>query len=265
MKELETILCKLLRCDRGNLYLDQDSRPLTTYQLNRLSCILKKRISGHPLQYLTGQQDFMGLPFRVSPHVLIPRPETEILVQEVIECIGACFCCDDLRILDVGTGSGNIAIALAKFLKDVHVDAVDISDESLKVARANARLNRVESRVTFSSSDLFGCFNAQSDRFDVIVSNPPYICAHQYSSLPEDVRREPKGALIAQEDGLFFYGKIEKSARVFLKQGGMIFFEVGDDQALKVCEIFSNTSIWKSTRRVKDYCGVERVIIIEKV
>lgn len=265
MKELETILCKLLRCGRGNLYLDQDSHPLTTYQFNRLNCILKQRIGGYPLQYLTGEQEFMGLPFYVSPHVLIPRPETEILVQVAVERIGAYSCRDNPRVLDIGTGCGNIAVALAKFLNNICVDAVDISCESLKIAKANAHLNRVESRIAFFHSDLFDCFNAQRDRFDCIVSNPPYICARQYPFLPEDVRREPISALIAQENGLAFYYRIEKNARVFLESGGMVFLEVGDDQALKVCEIFSDSSVWKSTRCVKDYCGVERVVVVEKL
>lgn len=263
MNELETILCKLLCCDRNGLYLEDRRRPLSFHQFSRLNCILKKRINGEPLQYLTGEQEFMGLPFKVTPDVLIPRPETEILVQEAIELVSGRLTRES-RILDIGTGCGNIAIALAKFLEGVHIYAVDISLNSLEVAGANARLNHVDNRITFIQSDLFDCFDASGDQFDFIVSNPPYILSGQYSCLPEDVQREPKGALVAGEDGLFFYSRIEKNARPFLKKEGVIFLEVGDDQAAQVCEIFGDSSIWKSTSRVKDYCGVERVVVVEK-
>lgn len=263
MNELETILCKLLCCDRDGLYLNDRRRPLSFYQFSRLNCILKKRINGEPLQYLTREQEFMGLLFKVTPDVLIPRPETEILVQEAIERVSGCSI-HNCRILDIGTGCGNIAIALAKFIEGAHIYAVDISLNSLEVARGNARLNHVDGCITFIQSDLFDCFDAPSDQFDFIVSNPPYILSGQYACLPEDVQREPKGALMAGEDGLFFYSRIEENARLFLKKEGVIFLEAGDGQAAEVCEIFGDSSLWKNVRRVKDYCGVERVVVVEK-
>ncbi len=265
MNEMEMILCDLLRCNRASLYLNQGfCRPLTPRQLNRLSRILKQRIGGEPLQYLTGQQEFMGLSFKVSPHVLIPRPETEVLVGEVIDRMRPHCQNRAVRILDMGTGCGNIAVSLAKFLEGARLDAVDVSLDALEVAQVNARLNQVEGHIVFRHGNLFEGFNSQLDQFDCIVSNPPYIRERDYFHLPQDVRREPKGALIAGEDGLFFYRAIEEHARIFLKNPGMVFLEVGDDQAKQVCEIFNDSSVWKHVSRVKDYNGIDRVIVVEK-
>lgn len=265
MHELEVILCDLLDCNRGSLYLDNEKRrPLSLSQLNRLNRILKQRVAGEALQYLTGVQEFMGLTFKVSPDVLIPRPETEILVEQVINTMRS-FCREkEARILDVGTGSGNIAVSIAVFLKNARLDAVDISHKALDVALCNARLHHVEDRIVFRHADLFSVFDPQENLFDCIVSNPPYIRENDYFALPEDVRREPKLALTAGEDGLSFYRAIEKNARIFLKNHGKIFLEIGDDQAGDVCKIFGDTYFWKNISRVKDYNGIDRVIVIEK-
>ncbi len=263
MNEIETILTKLLKCDRSQLYLDKDRLTLGARRFNRLEQILKKRLSGQPLQYLIGEVEFMGLKLKVKPGVLIPRPETEILVENAIVRISASQEMTP-RILDLGTGSGNIAIALAKFLKGIQIYAVDISDLCLSVARTNARLNGVWNKITFVRSDLFSCFKGKNEMFDFLVSNPPYIAPHQYERLPDDVRHEPSLALLAKEEGLYFYSRIEEGARTSLKARGVIFLEIGDGQALDVRKIFKGSSLWKEVKFIKDYHGIERVAIIKK-
>ncbi len=263
MNEIETIFCKLLKCGRGDLYLDKARSPLGVKQLNRLEAILKSRVSGQPLQYLIGDVEFMGLRIKVKEGVLIPRPETEILVERAVEEISAkrkASC----SILDIGTGSGNIAIALAKFLKGSRICAIDLSDICLSAARANAMLNRVASRITFLISDLFACFKEKNEAFDFIVSNPPYIAEAEMRDLPESVRREPGLALLAKEGGLYFYSRIEKGSRKYLKEGGMLFLEIGDGQGKGISEIFSDRAIWKKPGFFNDLAGIERVAIIER-
>ncbi|PIY84026.1 MAG: peptide chain release factor N(5)-glutamine methyltransferase [Candidatus Omnitrophica bacterium CG_4_10_14_0_2_um_filter_44_9] len=263
MTEIEAIFCKLMKCGRSSLYLDRDNPPLAPGQYDRLTKILKHRAQGEPLQYLLGDTEFMGLRFKVRPGVLIPRPETEILVEEVLGFVSS----SDIerpRILDIGTGSGNIAVSLAKFLKDADIHAADISDVCVSLAKTNARLNGVSSKIFFHSSDIFSCFKGQDIKFDIIVSNPPYISAKEYKRLPMDVLAEPSLALIAGKDGLKFYKAIEKDSRSYLKRGGVIFLEIGYGQAEDIKKIFSSIDEWQGVRFVKDLSGIGRVAIIGK-
>ncbi len=264
MNEIETIFCKLLKCERSSLYLDRHRSLLNLKQYNSLEAILKKRIKGEPLQYLMGEVEFMGCRLKLKPGVLIPRPETGILVEEALKFISSLGQPDSL-ILDIGTGSGNIAVALAKFLKTVSVFAIDISDVCLSVARANARLNRLRGKIKFLKSDMFSTFEGGRERFDFIVSNPPYISSLEYNKLPQDVRREPESALLAGEDGLLFYRRIEEGARGFLKPGGIIFLEITAGLSLRLVDIFLDKSVWRDIRFVKDYNGIERVAIIRRI
>lgn len=262
MNEIEEILCKLYRCDRSGLYLDPH-RPLTPQQSNRLETLLKKRVGGEPLQYLVGDTEFMGLRLSVAPGVLIPRPETEILVQEALKEILASQKLTP-KILDIGTGSGNIAISLAVSLKEADVYAVDISSRSLRVAEENARTHGVHTRIKFLESDLFEVFKDSKMTFDFIVSNPPYIAASAYDSLPEDVKREPRLALLAEDKGFSFYSAIEKGARRFLSAAGTLFLELGDGQKSGIKEIFKARALWEGVRFIKDYNGVDRVAIVKR-
>lgn len=264
MNEIEAIFCQLLGCDRSSLYLESRRSFLDAKQYGKFEKILKKRISGSPLQYLLGDADFMGLRLRVKPGVLIPRPETEVLVDEALKMI----CCSGFknpRILDIGCGSGNIAISLAKFLKSACVEAIDISEICLSVAKSNARLHRVTSKIKFRRSDLFGCFKGGADLFDVIVSNPPYIADRDYETLPEDVRREPVRALVAPERGFYFYRKIEAGARQYLREQGFIFLEIGAGQVEGIKNIFADRSVWEEPQFVKDHNEIERVVIVKRV
>ena len=264
MNEIETILTILQKCDRSRLYLYKRSSLLDLERLNRLEKILKRRISGEALQYLVGDVEFMGLRLRVKPGVLIPRPETETLVETALARISASKIVMP-KILDIGTGSGNIAIAIAKFLTDGRIYAVDISDVCLRVAASNARLHRVRQRIVLRKSDLFSCFKGEKQVFDFIVSNPPYIAPAEYESLPRDVRQEPALALLARDNGLYFYPRIEEGARGYLKPGGVVFLEIGDSMARDLAKIFGDRSVWQEPRFVNDLAGIERVAVIEKV
>lgn len=266
MNEIETLLCKIYGCDRSSLYLDVARAPLSPPEASRLERLLRRRISGAPLQYLTEDAVFMDLRLSVRPGVLIPRPETEILVGEAIREIAAAGK-KRVRILDIGTGSGNIAIALAahRFSKALKVFAVDISDACLDTARRNARKCGVEEKIIFLKSDLFGCFGKRGVRFDLIVANPPYIPIARYDFLPEDVRREPALALLGGEDGLDFYRRIEDEAKGYLCPGGSLVLEIGDDQREGIEDIFADSTAWASLRFVKDWNGRDRVVVIQRV
>ena len=270
MNELETIFCKVFGCNRSSLYLDT-KKPLGSKEERSLEKIFKGRLRGEPIQYLLGEAEFMGLPLRVKPGVLIPRPETEILVDEAIKRISLSTrmnCADKfISILDIGTGSGNIPIALAAS-KDIHAEkiySVDISDACLSLAKSNARLNHVSDKITFLKSDVFGIFNKSDKRFDFIISNPPYVAVSEYLCLPDDVKQEPSSALLAGEDGLYFYREIEKGSRLYLKEGGQIFLEIGAMQKKGIEEIFSDKMLWMDLNFIKDLNGIDRIAIIKKV
>ncbi len=184
--------------------------------------LLARRERREPLQYIIGETDFMGLTFAVSPHVLIPRPDTEILCEEAIRRIGK----RAVRVLDIGTGSGALACAIAKHCPQADVTAVDISPEALETAKANAERNGVQ--VRFLLSD---CFEAvRGEAFDMIVSNPPYISDAEMEALEPEVLSEPHLALRADDNGLAFYERISREAGEFLVPGGWLLFEIGWQQ-----------------------------------
>ncbi len=264
MNEIEAILCSLQHCDRSRLYLDEQATLLDERRLHSLEGILCRRINGQPLQYALGETEFMGLSLRVKPGVLVPRPETEILVEEVLRTLRS-FSPRRCRLLDIGTGSGNIAVACAKLSDaDVRVDAVDISREALVCARCNVRRHDLSDKVRVHSSNLFSCLGKRRPLFDVIVSNPPYVAEGDYDALPRDVLQEPRAALVAPDDGLYYYKKIEAGARGFLKAGGRIFLEMDSRQAGALRRIFGNDGVWEDSRVVKDDNGRDRVFAARK-
>ena len=217
--------------------------------------ILKIR-KGIPLEHITHQKEFMKLNFFVDENVLIPRQDTEILVEEVIKIAQKI---NAKKILDLCTGSGAIAVSLAKYLPDVEISAIDISNEALKIAKKNAINNQVENQITFISSDLFT--NLNDEKFDIIVSNPPYIKSNVIESLDEEVKKEPYIALDGGEDGLYFYRKIIKESYQFLKYGGYLCLEIGFDQKIDVIELIENEEKFENTYSKKDLYDNDRVII----
>ncbi len=268
MNEIESILCKVLACDRSSLYLDHSRRALHGAENRRLEVLLRRRLQGEPLQYLLGDADFMGLKLRVRPGVLVPRPETEILVDETLKrfLCGSLPATDGrLDILDVGTGSGNIAITLAAFLPQERrgrITAVDISGTCLCVARANAKRCGVADRIRFVKSDLFSALEGEC--FDAIISNPPYVSLREYRHLAEDVRREPREALVAPGNGFYFYRRFARTAAKFLKPGGSLFLEIGDTQAGEIEKIFGRRQGWSAVKFIEDLRGVKRIAIMTK-
>jgi release factor glutamine methyltransferase len=248
-KVLEHVLGKrrfeLLMCPADKI--DRDSR-------NSFMSLVEKRCRHTPPAYITGETEFMSLPFAVTEEVMIPRPETEILVEKVLSKLSG-----QARVLDVGTGCGNIAVSLAKY-SDSCVLATDISPQALEISGENAVRNEVDQRIGFLCGDMF---RPLKGKFDFVISNPPYVQRSEIRSLPREVRDfEPCIAFDGGEDGLTFYPVIAKECRELLKTGGYVAVEVGFDQAQSVCDIFRK--YFKSVEITKDYSGVERVITAQK-
>ncbi len=238
--------------NRGYLLAHGDVQVSLTQETFYLE-LIGKRAKRIPLQYLTGVQDFMGLEFAVREHVLIPRQDTEILVEEAMRELR-----DGMDILDLCTGSGCVLISLLQYSNDCNGVGADLSQEALELAEENAkRLLSSDKRVRFVKSDLFENIDGM---YDMIVSNPPYISGGQIESLMPEVKdHEPLSALDGGEDGLFFYRKITAGCRKFLRPGGMLFYEIGWDQANAVTEIMTAEGLGE-IRVVKDYAGLDRVV-----
>lgn len=215
--------------------------------------ILKK---GVPIEHITHQKEFMKLSFFVDKNVLIPRQDTEILVEEVINIAKKN---NSKKILDLCTGSGAIAVSLAKYLPQAEITAIDISNEALKIAKKNAISNNVENQITFISSDMFT--NLNEEKFDVIVSNPPYIKTNVIKNLDIQVQNEPYIALDGGKDGLDFYKKIINESYQYLKYNGYLCLEIGFDQKIDVIELIENTESFTGTYSKKDLFDNDRIIV----
>ena len=225
------------------------SEELTKTQFDVYCELLERRAAHEPLQYLTGEQEFMGLCFRVSPAVLIPRQDTECLVEEVMKYARG------KRLLDLCTGSGCIAVSLAKLAEPLSVTATDLSVAALEIAKENAK--SLEASVRFLQGDLY---EAVADRFDIIVSNPPYICSEEVTRLMPEVREhEPHMALDGDADGLRFYRRIIAEAPEHLTPKGMLFFEIGCEQAEAVGGLMREQGFCDIVVK-QDYAGLDRVV-----
>ncbi len=233
-----------------------DNEQLTLRQEVNFFKGIKKLSKGIPLQHITHSQEFMKMTFYVNEDVLIPRPDTEVLVEEVIKIAKKI---NAKKILDLCTGSGAIAVALAKYIEDSQITAVDISNKAINVAKLNAKNNNVENQITFVESDLFK--QLPKEKYDIIVSNPPYIKKEIIKSLEKEVQKEPQIALDGGYDGLDFYRKIISKADEYLKFNGYICFEIGYDQKDDVLELLKNEGKYVDTSCKKDLFDNDRVII----
>lgn len=252
--------------DRNTLLVHGD-REVSESEQERYQLLIEKRAQHVPLQHLTGEQEFMGLTFKVNKHVLVPRQDTEILVEEVMKNLH-----DGMRILDMCTGSGCILLSLLQYSNDCQGVGVDLSAEALKVAEENyARLKaeKPEMDATFIQSNLFAAMDValqdqqigkQGEKFDIIVSNPPYIRTDVIDTLMLEVREhEPLMALDGTADGLHFYREITKEAKNYLNRGGMLYYEIGYDQAAEVTAIMQAEG-FQEIEVVKDFAGLDRVV-----
>ena len=254
----ETLMMFALGCDRAHLYA-HPKRELNPQEQSKYEDAVALRAGGKPLQYITGVQEFWGLEFSVSPAVLIPRPETEHLVSAALEKV-ALMNRDDVRIIDVGTGSGCVALALASELPEANLEACDISAAALEVARKNGVKLGFADRVKFYESDLL-C--AAEGEFDIIVSNPPYVASQEFAGLmPEVAGFEPRLALDGGVDGLDAYRALAGASHKLVTPGGRFVIEVGAGQALEVASLFAEAG-WRAQRTWKDLGGIERVVSVE--
>lgn len=255
--QTELLLAHVLQLPRMKLYLNFD-RKLTAAELDSLRTLVQRRGQREPLQHLVGTTSFCGFEIAVNRHVLIPRPETELLAEAGWNFL-ATLKAQPATALDFGTGSGCIAIALAAKCPSVRIVAVDISPEALKAAQENSTRNGVAERVEFRLGNGFAALNAE-ERFDLIISNPPYIASAEIETLQPEVRDfDPRSALDGGADGLDFYRQLATDAGRFLKPHGKLMVEFGDGQAAAISAIFT-TQNWNVEAVIEDYSRRERFL-----
>ena len=256
--DVEMILQKALG-DVDRIYIHINlNKELSNEQYDLFLELIKDRLNGRPVAYIVGNREFMGLDFFVKEGVLIPRPDTEPLVEELIEL---CKMKNEVDILDIGTGSGAITISLAKYIEKSKLTSFDISDIPLEVGKKNAISNGVDHKIEFIKSDLFSAIKNKGIKFNIIVSNPPYIPKRDMDTLHTQVKDyEPYNALEGGEDGLDFYRDITEQSKDYLKSNGILAYEVGHDQAKEVSEIMKNNGYTKIYTK-KDIQGIDRVVI----
>jgi len=267
MTEDELILTHILQCKPIDLHLNK--LVLTVLQQKKIDEYKRRRQEGEPLQYILGTCNFMGLELTVNSSVLIPRPETEQLVDTALKEFKSGVA------LDLGTGSGNIAIALAKFVPQSKLVSIDISAKALEVARVNARSHGVLDQINFICEDMLVILSKAKDlkepldssttpqndnKFDLIISNPPYIPTEQLSHLPLDVQEEPVRALDGGSDGLNFYRNIIKYTPHLLRTGACLMMEFGDGQAEAIKELFQAEEAFSNITIFQDLAGRDRIV-----
>ena len=263
-RETEILLSYFLKMNRSSIYINSD-RELKVAEKLELVDMVKKRLKRIPIQYITRHQEFMGMDFLIESGVLIPRPETEILVEEAIKKIKNYKYSDNIKVADLGTGAGVIAISIANFINNITVYATDISKKSLQIALKNAQKHDCKDKIIFLQGDLFKPFKNKIEKLslEAIISNPPYIDSYDFKSLPPEVKNnEPKIALFGGIDGLDYYRKIIRKSPQYLKKKGFLALEVGAGQARKVKElILKENNFNQDIEIIKDYLGIERVVI----
>ena len=254
LKEIELLLQDILECSRVDLYL-RFEEPLAKTQLVKLRECVQRRKNREPIQYITGKAGFHNLILNVSPEVLIPRPESERLVDVLIETIGKN---KNISIFDIGTGSGCLALALGQELPNAKITGIDNSTKAIEIAQLNAETLKIKN-VIFSQLDLFE--NKIEEKYDVVISNPPYIPLKEVELLMPDVKNfEPYSALTDSADGLTFYHKISEISQGLINPNGWLFLEVGlGEHPKKAMQLFSNEK-FKNVELIKDYNGDYRVL-----
>ena len=256
----ELLLADILNCKRLDLYLSFE-RPLSEDEVQKYREHIKRRGNFEPLQYVIGKVEFYGLELKVNPSVLIPRPETELMVENILNQFPKE---EKLIILDIGSGSGNIAIALAVNLPSSKIVSTDVSEEALLVAKENSERHKVSERIKFVKHNILKNDVSSFPMFDIVVSNPPYVSKESYSTLQKEIKNfEPAIAVTDEDDGYTFYREISAKASVKLKENGKLFFEVAHGQSEEVVEIMTKNN-FKNIEIIKDYQNIDRVIFGER-
>lgn len=256
----EALLTHVLDRDRAFLHAHPEYE-LTASEAKAYDAAVQKRASGIPLQYITGHQEFWGLDFMVSPAVLIPRPETEHLVESALELMRESGV-EKLRIVDVGAGSGCVILSVAHEIASAEFHAIDISPEALAIAKENAECLHLTERVTFHHGDLLTNFLAAPDSFDFVLSNPPYVGLSEADKVQREVREhEPRVAVFGGERGLDIYERLIPQAHAVLKPGGHLLMEIGYSIEAPVRDLLAD---WRNVRSVPDLQGIPRVVIARK-
>ncbi len=262
----EILLAHQLKKSRVELYLEFD-HPLSSLEIANYRSLIRRRLKREPVQYITGHQEFWSLDFLVSPAVLIPRPETEVLVEEAIKIKENNLLSDSgqPKILDLGTGSGAIAIAMAKEIESAAILASDISFEALALARDNAKHHNLNNRIKFCQGDLWQPFSNSSITFDMIISNPPYIPTTAFQTLPPEVRHfEPRIALDGHENGMHFIKRIIEESGTYLKPGGWLLIEMDPDQTERALYLLDLKQSFSYKERFMDYQKKYRLVKAQK-
>ena len=257
---VELLLSHALGCQRIQLYTSFD-KPLTKEELSRFRSMYERRLVHEPVQYIVGSSNFMGLQLRVDPSVLIPRPETETLVEQVMILCKEMESADEISIIELGTGSGNIAIALAKFVKNASIVSIDCNPEAIELARENAISCKVDSKIDFRVIDMFEPVDQLLlKRFDILVSNPPYISKDDWEVLATEVKRfEPRNALTDFKDGYEFHQRIVELAPYLLRNNGAVFVEVGYGQSKQLVDMMGKSG-FSDVSSVPDLQSIQRVV-----
>ncbi len=256
----ELLAGKVLNLDRVQLYLNFE-RPVSPDELSELREMLRRRANHEPLQYLLGETEFYSLNFKTSPKTLIPRPETEILVDFIVKNYQTFFPeIEKIHILDIGTGSGNIAIALAKNIPAAKVLAVDVNAETLKIAQENAEKNEVAAQIEFLEHDIFSSLPEKFSQCHIVAANLPYISEAEMETLPREVVQfEPRIALYGGVDGTDYFRKLNEVLDKILLPGGVVVLEIGASQKDRVREIFSKNERTMRSEIIEDYNQLPRV------
>jgi release factor glutamine methyltransferase len=262
--DAEVLLAETLGVDRAGLYTHFD-QPLQPGELARFKKLIRRRLQHEPVAYILGRQEFWSLAFRVTPEVLIPRPETEILVAEALKVLSRPGAAErNFRILEIGTGSGAISVVLAKELPSASLVATDLSEKALSIAKENASRHGARERIHFLQGDLFDPLGKGS-AFDLIITNPPYIAQDDFPSLPPEVRDfEPRVALDGGKDGLTFFRRVLRRVGEFLNPGGWFLAEIGAGQKQKIRQIAEANPELASFDFVPDLAGIQRVFKARK-
>jgi release factor glutamine methyltransferase len=261
--DAELLLRHVLGINQAEFYLRVDDA-IGPDAERRIWRLVQRRARREPLAYITGQKEFWSLDFTVTPDVLIPRPETELLVEAALERTRSMLR-SPVKLLDIGTGSGAIAVCLAKELREAQISAVDISSAALQVARENAERHRVADRIRFVEGDVFAPLAEKRENFDLILANPPYIRSGDLAELTPEVREwEPITALDGGADGLDFYRRIVSECGGYLAGEGRLLFEIGESMAQAVGQMIARAGGFEAALVLRDYAGKDRVIATQK-